>query len=228
MTIKLLLFASLADLLGFDEAELEVPEGLDRCGLVEHLEEAFPTLARFERRYRVAFNQEFVGPDESLPDGAEVALIPPVSGGSGPRLHSAVRESPLAVDPALETVRRTHCGAVVLFLGTVRDLTGSERTEKLEYSAYRGMAESELARLVQEASERWELGGAWLEHRVGELDPGEIAVVVAVSAPHRDAAFEAGRFLIDTAKERVPLWKKEFGSDGAVWIEGDARTPVNG
>ncbi len=223
MTIRLLLFASLSDLLGFDEAELEVPDGLDCQGLVDHLEAAFPELKRFERKFRVAFNKEFVSSDTMLPSGAEVALIPPVSGGCGPKVFVDVRDDALSIDKALEAVRRLDCGAVLLFLGTVREITGLAQTERLEYSAYRSMAVSELQKLVEEAVQTWSLGAVWVEHRVGSLDPGEIAVVVAVSAPHRREAFEAGRFLIDTTKERVPLWKKEFGPDGIAWIEGDAR-----
>lgn len=227
MTIRLLLFASLSDLLGFDEAELEVPNGLSCEGLVDHLEAAFPELKRFERKFRVALDQEFAPQDALVRPGSEVALIPPVSGGCGPDIFVEVREDSLSVDRALDAVRRTDCGAVLLFLGTVREMTGSARTERLEYSAYRAMAVNEMRKLADEALQIWTLGAVWLEHRVGSLDPGEIAVVVAVSSPHRREAFEAGRFLIDTTKERVPLWKKEFGPDGEAWIEGDARVATS-
>jgi molybdopterin synthase catalytic subunit len=112
---------------------------------------------------------------------------------------------------------------VVSFLGTVRELTGEQVTQRLEYSAYREMAQKELLSICREAARRWSLGGAVVEHRIGTLSPGEIAVVACCSAPHRKEAFEAARFLIDTTKEKVPLWKKEIGPDGVAWIEGDAR-----
>jgi molybdopterin synthase catalytic subunit len=117
-----------------------------------------------------------------------------------------------------ESVRDTHCGGVVLFLGTVRDLTGDERTDFLDYDAYPGMAEKELAKVEAEVRTKWPTtGGVALVHRVGRLGVGEISVAVAVSCPHRKEAFEAARFAIDTIKERVPIWKKD---NGTTWVEG--------
>ena len=143
--------------------------------------------------------------------------------GESPTIAVAISAQPLSAERALEAVRRNDCGAVVLFLGTVRDITGEQVTQRLDYSAYQAMAEKELYGLCQEAAERFALGAMVVEHRVGTLEPGEIAVVVAASSAHRDGAFQAARFLIDQTKERVPLWKKEFGPDGTAWIEGDAR-----
>lgn len=228
MTITVLSFASLSEILGGGELTWELSEGATVEDLLQDLERAYPALVRFERRFRVAVNQTFASSRTRLQDGGEVALIPPVSGGSGPRIHTALTEEPLDVDRATRAVRRHDCGAVVVFLGTVRDLTGDQVTERLDYSAYRAMAERELQRLAEEASERYPLGGLVLEHRLGSLSPGEVAVVVAVSSAHRDAAFEAARFLIDETKQRVPLWKKEFGPDGQAWVEGDARVPILG
>ena len=108
-----------------------------------------------------------------------------------------------------EAVRSPHCGAVSLFLGTVRDITGDEVTEFLDYEAYPPMAEKKMAEIEAEARSRWTLGEVALVHRVGRLGVGEISVAVAVSAPHRAAAFEACRFAIDTLKQVVPIWKKD-------------------
>ena len=108
-----------------------------------------------------------------------------------------------------EAVRSPHCGAVALFLGTVRDITGDEVTEFLDYEAYPPMAEKKMAEIEAEARSRWTLGEVALVHRVGRLGVGEISVAVAVSAPHRAAAFEACRFAIDTLKQVVPIWKKD-------------------
>jgi molybdopterin synthase catalytic subunit len=116
---------------------------------------------------------------------------------------------PIDFAAVTEAVRSPHCGAVALFLGTVRDITGSEITEFLDYEAYPPMAEKKMAEIEAEARSRWTLGEVALVHRVGRLGVGEISVAVAVSAPHRAAAFEACRFAIDTLKQVVPIWKKD-------------------
>jgi len=229
MQSKVLFFASLVELVGHDEVTLEMSEEVSVADFLSRLEKEYPALLRFERRYRVAVDQVFADEDHTISPGSEIALIPPVSGGSYAHIRAAIQEEPLDQNALTMEVMRSHCGAVVSFLGTVRDLTGDQVTDRLHYSAYKEMAQKELHKICLEASARWNLGGAVVEHRVGELGPGEIAVVACCSAPHRKEAFEAARYLIDTTKARVPLWKKEFGPDGAAWIEGDARVhlPVN-
>ena len=113
-----------------------------------------------------------------------------------------------------EQVRRADCGAVVTFLGTVRDLTGDQVTVALDYEAYPAMAEKKMAEIEQETRARWPVGEIILEHRLGHLEVGEVSVAVAVSCPHRAEAFEACRFAIDRLKELVPIWKKENAPDG--------------
>lgn len=223
--VTVLFFASLRDLVGEDERRLDIPPDTTVAGFLELLESDFPELKRFKRKFRVAMNEEFVTDDTIVKDGSELALIPPVSGGAGVHVRASVSREVLDIAKLAEEVTRPHCGAVVTFSGVVRDLTGDQVTEKLQYSAYESMASKELLAICQEAADKWPLGAAVVEHRVGELAPGELAVVVACSSPHRTEAFEAARFLIDTTKERVPLWKKEFGPDGTAWIEGDARVP---
>ena len=122
-----------------------------------------------------------------------------------------------------ESVRSNAAGAVVLFLGTVREMTGERRTVALDYDGYRPMAEAKLAELEAEARSRWPVIHAALVHRLGHLELGDVSVAVAVSAPHRHQAFEAGRFLIDTLKEVVPIWKKENWADGTTeWVHPGA------
>ncbi|HEY3789891.1 MAG TPA: molybdenum cofactor biosynthesis protein MoaE [Urbifossiella sp.] len=125
---------------------------------------------------------------------------------------------PIDYSSLTELVRSPSCGAVALFLGTVRDITGDEITEFLDYEAYPPMAEKKLGEIEAELRSRWTIGAAALVHRLGRLGVGEISVAVAVSAPHRAAAFEACRFAIDSLKELVPIWKKENGPGGAEWI----------
>jgi molybdopterin synthase catalytic subunit len=122
-----------------------------------------------------------------------------------------------------EAVRRGDCGAVVTFLGTVRDLTGDQRTVALDYEAYPGMAEKKLAEIERETRARWPVGEMVLIHRLGHLEVGAISVAVAVSCPHRAQAFEACRFAIDRLKELVPIWKKENWADGSTqWVHPGA------
>jgi molybdopterin synthase catalytic subunit len=118
-----------------------------------------------------------------------------------------------------ELVRRNHCGAVVTFLGTVRDLTGDQVTTALDYEAYPGMAEKKMAEIEEDTRSRWPVGEIALVHRLGHLEVGEVSVAVAVSCPHRAQAFEACRHAIDRLKELVPIWKKENWADGRTeWV----------
>jgi molybdopterin synthase catalytic subunit len=123
-----------------------------------------------------------------------------------------------------EAVRSPRCGAVVLFLGTVRDLTGEHVTAFLEYEAYAAMAEKKLAEIEAEVRRRWPVGEIAIVHRLGRLEVGDVSVAVAVSCPHRGEAFDAGRYAIDTLKELVPIWKKENAPDGTgEWVHQSAK-----
>ena len=124
-----------------------------------------------------------------------------------------------------DAVRTPHCGAVVLFLGTVRDLTGDTVTVFLDYDAYAPMAEKKLGEIEAEVRRTWPVGDVAMVHRLGRLEAGEVSVAVAVSCPHRGDAFDAARFAIDTLKELVPIWKKENAPDGTgEWVHGGARS----
>jgi molybdopterin synthase catalytic subunit len=126
---------------------------------------------------------------------------------------------PIDYHALTEEVRRGNCGAVVLFLGTVRDLTGEKVTVALDYEAYPGMAEKKMAEIEADTRGRWPVGEIVMIHRLGHLDVGDISVAVAVSCPHRAQAFEACRHAIDRLKELVPIWKKENWADGSTeWV----------
>lgn len=131
-------------------------------------------------------------------------------------------DQPIDYTAVTESVRDRRAGAVVLFLGTVREITGDTTTRGLDYDAYRQMAESKMRELHDECARRFATVCCSLVHRTGSLQPGDVCVAIAVSAPHRPEAFDAGRWLIDTLKERVPIWKKEFYGDGTVdWVHPD-------
>ena len=132
---------------------------------------------------------------------------------------------PIDYHALTEAVRSPRCGAVCLFLGTVRDLTGDQVTEFLDYDAYPPMAEKKLAEIEAEVRKRWPVGDIAMVHRLGRLAVGEVSVAVAVSCPHRAQAFDAGRYAIDTLKELVPIWKKENAPDGqSDWIHPGGRS----
>jgi molybdopterin synthase catalytic subunit len=126
---------------------------------------------------------------------------------------------PIDYHALTEQVRRRDCGAVVLFLGTVREVTGGRVTTALDYEAYPRMAEKKMAEIERETCQRWPVGEMAIVHRLGHLDVGEVSVAVAVSCPHRAQAFEACRYAIDRIKEVVPIWKKENWADGgSEWV----------
>lgn len=178
---------------------------------------AFPDLAPLMRHLRVAVNQDFADPTDMVPDGAEVALIPPVAGGAPAGLFRVVDE-PLSLGPVVEAVSRDSQGGLVTFTGVVRDHSKGKRVTRLDYEAYAPMAEKKLAEIGEETRAKWPGTDVAVMHRVGTLKPGELAVVIAVSAPHRKEAFRACEHVIDRLKEDVPIWKKEYAEDGEVWV----------
>jgi molybdopterin synthase catalytic subunit len=135
----------------------------------------------------------------------------------------SLTHEPIQPDALLRAVVRPDCGGLVLFLGTVRDLTDQTVTVALEYEAYAGMAEKELAKIADEARKRWPVGGLAIAHRLGRLNVTDVAVGVAVSCPHRAEAFDAARFVIDEIKKRVPIWKRDHTPEGAAaWVHPGA------
>ncbi|WP_013630251.1 molybdenum cofactor biosynthesis protein MoaE [Rubinisphaera brasiliensis] len=136
-----------------------------------------------------------------------------------PQLQICLTRDPIDHVELTEAVRSPLCGAVVSFLGTVRELTQGRQTTYLEYDAYAPMAESELRKLAEQAAEKWGLHAVAITHRLGALDLGDIAVAVAVSSPHRREAFEAASEIMSVMKQTVPIWKKETWADGETeWI----------
>jgi len=175
-----------------------------------------PGLEKLLPHLRVAVDQEFAGPEAPLRDGAELALIPPVAGGSG-GLYRVV-DRPLDLNEVVQAVGGEVYGGLVTFSGSVRNQTRGRRVLRLEYEAYAPMAEKVLSRIGEEAAEKWAGSRLAIVHRVGTLLPGELAVVIAAAAPHRAEAFDACRHAIERLKQDVPIWKKEFFEDGEVWV----------
>jgi len=221
MRVLVRLFASYREAAGVGQIELEVPPGAKVKDAIFKILKDHPLIAE-GRQVVIARNREYVTPDEPLADGDEVALIPPVSGGAMTVAPIAISASPLSVDDALAAVRDTGFGGVVVFLGTVRDRSRGKRVTHLEYEAYAEMAEAKMREIARRLETKHAPLRLVMHHRVGDLAIGDIAVIVAAGAPHRDAAFTAARAAIDELKTIVPIWKKEYSDDGAVWVEEHA------
>jgi len=215
MQIQVLYFAVFRERIGRDREELELAAGACVADAVAALAARHAAIAQLRGRFRVAVNEEFADDTRALGDGDELALIPPVAGGAR---HVVLAEQPLSLDRCIEEVRGPGAGGLVTFTGMVRDTSHGAAIDHLEYEAYAPMAVRVMTELCEEIER--ELAGVRLavEHRVGHLAVGDIAVVIAASAPHRAEAFTACRAMIDRLKDRVPIWKKEVGADGAVWV----------
>lgn len=221
MRVLVRLFASYREAAGVGRMELELPPGATVKDAIFKILKDHPLIAE-GRQVVIAKNHDYVTADEPLADGDEVALIPPVSGGAMTVAPIAVSPSALSVDDVLAGVRDSGFGGIVVFLGTVRDLSRGKRVTHLEYEAYAEMAETKMREIAQRLETKHGPLRLVMHHRVGDLAIGDIAVIVAAGAPHRDAAFLAAREAIDELKTVVPIWKKEHSDDGAVWIEDHA------
>jgi molybdopterin synthase catalytic subunit len=222
MNVRVRLFASAREAAGVGHLLLELPDGATVREAIGRITKLHPLVGEI-RQLVIAKNRDYVGLDEPLADGDELALIPPVSGGavSSPE-RILVSAAPLSVDAAIDAVRGPDSGGIVVFLGTVRDESRGKRVRHLEYEAYAEMAEAKMREIAIGLERAHSPLRIALHHRVGDLALGEIAVIVAAAAPHRDAAFAAARAAIDELKRVVPIWKKEYTDDGAVWIEDHA------
>jgi molybdopterin synthase catalytic subunit/molybdopterin converting factor small subunit len=210
MHVSVRLFAVLRERAGAGQIELDLPDGAsvgDALAQVRELTEGVPVV--------MAVNHEYADASARLSSGDELALIPPVSGGSVDSLHARVTQEPLALEPLIALVRDPRAGALVTFQGVTRDVA------QLDYEAYAPMAERKIAEIVAAAIERHGLCAAAAEHRIGVVPLSEPSVIVAASAPHRDAAFAGAREIIDEIKAQAPIWKKEEGE----WVAGTSPRP---
>lgn len=225
MTITLLYFAAIreATSLPSEQATLDMLTTQDTDGLWAWLESKYPDAKAWRGHVRLAVNQEFTRSNTPLRAGDEVALIPPVSGGSKSRWSSDHERFVITTDALDERdvedkVQRPEAGAVVTFTGRVRNHTRDYPVDYLVYEAYEAMALGKLEECAQHATEAFGDVLVAIHHRFGKLEIGEAAVVIAVSSPHRQAAFAACQAVIDRLKQEVPIWKKEVGPDGREWV----------
>jgi molybdopterin converting factor subunit 1 len=227
---RLLFFATLRDKAGVRETDLEFPQGTKISDIKKLVWEKYPGLKQNMDSVIVALNHEFAFDEDIVPNEAEIAIFPPVSGGGSNSSKCptiiAVTEDNIDINEILAKITLPTTGAACVFTGIVRGLTsrGVERqTERLEYEAYREMAELKLCQISDEIRAKWtEVEGIALVQRKGMLIPGNVSVIVACTSSHRDEGiFDAARYGIDRLKEIVPIWKKEVSEDREEWVEGE-------
>jgi len=236
MQVQVLPFGVLKEWLGSSPASVELPEGSSVADLLAHLRVTRPT--PLLQGIAVSVNAEFAVASQELQDGDEVGLLPPVSGGTSPpaentqrpKAPSEHREQGIEValtneaidkDKIAGVARQDEDGALVIFDGVVRNNSRGRQTLYLEYEAYEQMAFEQMNQLASQALGQFAVRHVSLVHRLGRIEIGESSVLIVVASAHRAAAFDACRWLIDTLKKTVPIWKKEFFADGAVWSPGE-------
>lgn len=239
MRVKVRLFAGLKQLAGGDLEESFEGDSVTVADLSRRLIESKPALKPYFEVLAIAVNEEYVlDQHHALHDGDEVALIQPISGGAhsadgadavgGAEANAHYLVTPDPLDPAAlrNLVLTPASGAVVLFEGVVRDIHQGHEVLRLEYEAYVPMAEKVLRQVGDAVRRDFEVHDVAIHHRTGMLEIGEASLLVAVSAEHRAQAFEAALAAVDRVKESVPVWKREYGPDGATWQEGVPPRPV--
>ncbi len=234
MQIRVLFFGILKDLAGKPSDSLNLPEDATLGDVLSHYEQSMPRLKDSASSLAMSVNQEYAGPATRLRAGDEVALLPPVSGGSsddgsaddgspaGKRSpHAAIVREAIQTAPVLQAIKRPEDGAAAVFEGIVRNHTRGRRTLYLDYEAYEEMALKQMEELAGRALAEFKIRDVAIVHRLGRLEIGDTSVLIVVVSAHRAAAFDACRWLIDTLKRTVPIWKKEHFEDGAVWADGE-------
>lgn len=222
MRVTVRLFGPIREAAGAKELHVQLPAEATVAALRALLAGRHPEIAALGPRLRISVNRAFAAEEAALADGDEVALLPPVSGGSGGAGRCTISERPLDPEAVAARVIGADAGGVVQFVGAVRDHSRGHAIEHLEYEAYPEMAVQEMERICDEAARRWPGARVAIAHRVGHLAIGDLAVVVVAAAPHRAEAFDACRFAIDALKQTVPIWKKEVARDGAYWVDEHA------
>lgn len=237
VTIRVLFFGQLKDVAGLREEHLLVDEGLRLDDLFGQYAARFPSILKMRSSIVLAVNQQFALDNPELRDGDEVAFLPPVSGGTGQFSHViedqaghffALTRDPIDTATLRRRVLQGSDGGIVLFEGVVRNNSDGRRTLYLDYECYEAMAIRVMADLGREIAGKYEIGRMAMVHRLGRMEIGEASVVIVVCAPHRKPAFDAALEGINRLKKLVPVWKKEYFEDGAVWVEGDWDESVAG
>jgi MoaE-MoaD fusion protein len=223
--VRVLFFGQLREIVGVDEDFAELSEGSRVEDLYERYGRRFPRLLEFRASVAASINQEYAAFRSRLATGDEVAFLPPVSGGQQAPTRATdlfeLTRSAIPIDEISRSLRGPEDGALVVFDGFARNNFRGRATLYLEYEAYEEMALAKIREIGAQMRERFAIHRIAIVHRLGHVEIGESSVLIAVSSVHRAAAFDACRYAIDTLKRTVPIWKKEFFADGAVWADGE-------
>jgi MoaE-MoaD fusion protein len=229
MRVRVLFFGMLKEMVAKSSDAIELRDGATLNDLLAHYERQMPKLKESISSLALAVNQEYASADTKLKENDEVAILPPVSGGTpdtghptpGGQRYATILREPIDTHRALSALKRGEDGAALVFEGVVRNQTRDRKTLYLDYEAYEEMALRQMEALAAQALRQFQIRDVAVIHRLGRLEIGETSVLIAVVSAHRAAAFEACRWLIDTLKRTVPIWKKEYFEDGAVWATGE-------
>jgi molybdopterin synthase catalytic subunit len=236
MKVHVLFFGVLKEVAGRSSETVELAEDSAAQSVLAKLMEKYPRIRESLASIAIAVNQQYCGPDTKLRDDDEIALLPPVSGGSaagetpagqpaGRRRYACITREAIDAKGIVDSLKRGEDGAALFFEGIVRNQTRGRKTLYLVYEAYEEMALQEMESLATQALQRFQIRDVAIVHRLGKLQISETSVLIAVASAHRAAAFDACRWLIDTLKRTVPIWKKEHFEDGAVWADGEPFPP---
>ncbi len=220
MNIHIRYFASLREIVGRDAETLSLAEGTQVAAIRALLLTQYPRLQPVLDRSICAVNRTYVAPETIVRDNDELVFIPPMGGGAAMEPVIQLTREPLNRDALVATTTHASIGGIVVFEGVVRDNARGKQVRYLEYEAYEEMAEQQIRVIVSEAQQRWGVERVAVAHRFGRLEIGEASVIIVVASPHRAEAFEACRYIIDTLKKTVPIWKKEVATNGEEWVEG--------
>jgi MoaE-MoaD fusion protein len=223
MLLRVLFFGQLREIVGAAEQSCEIPDGARLEDLYASCAREFPRLAEFRASVVASINQEYAPWNATPRPGDEVAFLPPVSGGSAQFFEDIVQilRARIPTESIVASLKAAEDGAVAVFEGIVRKHSRGKSTLYLEYEAYEPMALAKMREIGAQMRTTFAIDRFAMVHRLGRLEIGETSVLIAVSSAHRAAAFDACRYGIDTLKRLVPIWKKEYFSDGAVWSEGE-------
>lgn len=216
MRVTVKFFAGIAEAAGAREHILLFDHNPTVNDIKIKLIDEIPIAAYLIKKSMVSVNHDYARAEQVVYENDEVALIPPVSGGEESLFE--ITTDPLSADQVIKKVSNPMAGAILTFVGTVREFTYGKRTTLLEYEAYPEMAIKKMKEIAEEIEKRWPDSKVAMTHRIGKLDIEEISVVIAIATSHREAGFEAGLYAINRLKEIVPIWKKEIWEDGEEWV----------
>jgi len=218
MQIRVLFFGILKEKVGKGSDSLSFLDVPTVADVLAHYADTNSDLRPYFGSIAVSVNQEYADARTLLKEGDEVALLPPVSGGTS---HAKIVRERIETQALIESIKQPEDGAAIVFEGIVRNHTRGRQTLYLDYEAYEEMALKKLEALAEEAMAEYKVRDVGIVHRLGRIEIGETSVLIVVASAHRAAAFEACRWVIDTLKRTVPIWKKEYFEDGAVWADGE-------